>query len=143
MRKLRDTAKPRKASVLGPTLKFKGALSAEEDLVVEGSIEGSIEHTSRLSIGESGRIKADVSAEHVDIAGFVEGDIRGAQSITIRETANIRGNISSPSVAMLAGATINGNVDMSGKASGAAEGDDTASPQPASPGAAAKSAASG
>jgi cytoskeletal protein CcmA (bactofilin family) len=142
MRKLRDTARPGKASVLGPTLKFKGALIAEEDLVIEGSVEGSIEHSSSLSIGESGRVKADVSAEHIDVAGFVEGDIRGAQSITIRETANITGNISSPSVAMLAGATFNGNVDMSGKASGKSE-DDTATPQAADPGTAAKGAASG
>ena len=143
MRKLRDTAKPGKASVLGPTLTFKGALTAEEDLVIEGSIEGSIEHSSRLSIGESGRVKADVSAEHVDVAGIVEGDIRGAQSITIRETADIRGNISSPSVAMLAGATFSGNVDMSGKASAVSEGDDPVSPQAADAAATVKGAASG
>ena len=130
MRKPYDTAKPGKASVLGPTLKFKGALTADEDLVVEGSIEGSIEHSSRLTIGESGRIKADVCAEHVAIAGYVEGDIRGAQSITIRETANINGNISSPTVSMLEGATFNGSIDMSGKASGNSE-DDTAAPNTA------------
>lgn len=135
MRKPHDTAKPGKASVLGPTLKFKGALTADEDLVIEGSVEGSIEHSSRLTIGESGRVKADVSAQHVTIAGRVEGDVRGTQSISIHETANIDGNISSPKVSMLEGATFNGSIDMSGKAAGNPE-DDDAEPVAAEEGAA-------
>jgi cytoskeletal protein CcmA (bactofilin family) len=130
-----DAAKPGKASVLGPTLQFKGALTADEDLVIEGSIEGSIEHSSKLTIGERGHVKGDVSAEHVAVAGCVEGDIRGAQSITIHATANIEGNISSPTVSMLEGATFNGSVDMSGKARGDS-GDTSAAPETADEGAA-------
>lgn len=110
-----DTAKPRKASVLGPTLKFKGELTAEEDLLIQGSIEGSIRHSSNLTIGESGRVNANVSAEYVAVEGNVEGDIHGTQSVTIRETANINGNISSPTVSLLEGATFNGSIDMSGE----------------------------
>jgi cytoskeletal protein CcmA (bactofilin family) len=110
-----DSAAPRKASVLGPTLKFKGELSAEEDLMIHGSIEGSIRHTSSLTIGESGHVKANVSAEHIIIEGNVEGEVHGTQSITIRETARINGNISSPTVSLLEGATFNGGIDMSGK----------------------------
>ena len=110
-----DTAKPRKASVLGPTLKFNGELTAEEDLLIQGSVEGSIRHSSSLTIGESGRVKANVSAEYVAVEGNVEGDIHGSQSVTIRETANINGNISSPTVSLLEGATFNGNIDMTGK----------------------------
>lgn len=111
-----DTAKPRKASVLGPTLKFKGELTAEEDLLIQGSIEGSIKHSSSLTIGESGHVKADVSAAYVAVEGNVEGDIHGSQSVTVRETADISGNISSPTVSLLEGATFNGNIDMTGKA---------------------------
>ncbi len=110
-----DTAAPRKASVLGPTLKFKGELSAEEDLMIQGSIEGSIKHSSSLTIGESGHVKASVSAEYIAIEGSVEGDIHGTQSVTVRETATINGNISSPTVSLLEGATFNGSIDMTGK----------------------------
>ena len=111
-----DTARPRKASVLGPTLKFKGELTAEEDLMIQGSIEGSIRHSSSLTIGESGHVKAKVTAECIAVEGNVEGDIHGTQSVTVRETANISGNISSPTVSLLEGATFNGKIDMSGKA---------------------------
>ena len=110
-----DTAKPRKASVLGPTLKFKGELTAEEDLMIQGSIEGSIRHSSNLTIGESGHVKANVTAEYIAVEGNIEGDIHGSQSVTIRETANINGNISSPTVSLLEGASFNGNIDMTGK----------------------------
>ena len=127
-----DTAKPKKASVLGPTLKFKGELTAEEDLMIQGSIEGSIKHSSSLTIGESGHVKANVSAEYIAVEGNVEGDIHGSQSVTVRETANISGNISSPTVSLLEGATFNGNIDMTGKAF-AKSGDDSATPKPAEP----------
>lgn len=127
-----DTAKPRKASVLGPTLKFKGELTAEEDLMIQGSIEGSIKHSSSLTIGESGHVKANVAAEYIAVEGNVEGDIHGTQSVTVRETANINGNISSPTVSLLEGATFNGNIDMSGKAF-EKTGDETATPKSAEP----------
>ena len=125
-----NTAKPGKTSVLGPTLKFKGELTAEEDLMIEGSFEGSIEHSSSLTIGESGRLKGSVSAEHVAVEGYVEGEIHGTQSVTIRETANINGNITSPTVSLLEGATFNGNIDMASKAFEKSA-DDTATPKTA------------
>jgi cytoskeletal protein CcmA (bactofilin family) len=110
-----DTAKARNSSVLGPTLKFKGELSADEDLLIQGTVEGSIRHTSRLTIGDSGRIKADIAAEYVAVEGNVEGDIHGSQSVTVRESADISGNICSPTVSLLEGATFNGKIDMSGE----------------------------
>ena len=134
-----DSAAPRKASVLGPTLKFKGELSADEDLMILGSIEGSIRHSSSLTIGESGHVKASVSAEYVAVEGSVEGDIHGTQSVTVRETANINGNISSPTVSLLEGATFNGNIDMTGKgfqeAGNDAPAQETAEPSAANEGA--------
>ena len=116
-----DTAKDRKASVLGPTLKFKGELSADEDLLIQGAVEGSIRHTSSLTIGESGRVKADIAAEYVAIEGNVEGDVHGSQSVTVRETADINGNICSPTVSLIEGATFNGKIDMSGEAKAATD----------------------
>ena len=40
-----------RASILGPTLFFKGDLTAEEDLLIQGRVEGSITHTQRLTVG--------------------------------------------------------------------------------------------
>ena len=112
-----ETARQR--SVLGPTLRFKGKLSADEDLLIQGRVEGSIKHSSNLTVGEEGRVKADVSAAFVTVEGTVKGDIKGSKSVVIRNTANIDGNVYSPVVTLLEGANFNGSIDMTGK--GAAE----------------------
>ena len=110
-----ETAKQKKHSVLGPTLRFKGELSADEDLLIQGQVEGSIKHTSSLTIGEEGTVEADISAAYIAVEGKVHGDLSGSQSVVIRDSADIDGNIYSPVVTLLEGATFNGSIDMSGK----------------------------
>ena len=100
-----DTPNHKNSSVLGPTLKFKGDLIADEDLLIQGQVEGSIRHSSSLTIGEGGHVKADVSAEYIAVEGRVEGDV-------LRVSAKIDGNIVSPSVSLVEGATFNGQIDM-------------------------------
>lgn len=126
-----DTARNRKSSVLGPTLKFKGELTADEDLLIQGRVEGSIKHTSSLTIGEGGHVKANVAAEYIAVEGRVEGDLKGSQSITIRETAKIDGNIASPTVSLLEGANFNGKIDMSGEAKAQPANEPAAKAEPA------------
>ena len=110
-----DTGQNRKASVLGPTLKFKGDLTASEDLLIQGKIEGSIKHTSNLTIGEEGKVKANIQAEFICVEGQVNGDLQGSKSVVVKDTANIEGNIYSPTVSLLEGSTFNGKIDMSGR----------------------------
>lgn len=103
------------SSVLGPTLKFKGELSANEDLLIQGQIEGSINHTSSLTIGEEGKLKANVKAEYISVEGKVDGNLAGSKSVVVKESANINGNIYSPTVTLREGSTFNGKIDMTGK----------------------------
>jgi cytoskeletal protein CcmA (bactofilin family) len=111
-----DTGDDKKTSILGPTLKFKGELSAEEDLLIQGKVEGSIKHTSSLTIGDQGNIKANIKAEHIAVEGKVKGDIRGSKSVVVKDSGNVDGNIFSPTVTLVEGATFNGSIDMSDKA---------------------------
>ena len=108
-----DTVKDR-TSILGPTIQFKGELSAEEDLVIQGKVEGSIIHKQRLTIGREGSVSASVEAQTVIIEGSMEGDVRAEKSVSVKETARMTGNISAPTVTILQGANFNGNVDMGG-----------------------------
>ena len=110
-----DYGEKKRMSVLGPTLSFKGELKAEEDLLIQGKIDGSIEHTSNLTIGEEGDVKADIKAEFIAVEGKVEGDLKGTKSVVIKDTANVEGNIYSPTVSLHEGSTFNGKIDMSGK----------------------------
>lgn len=101
-----------RASVLGPTLRFRGELSAQEDLVVQGTVEGSITHTQSLTIGTDGTMKGDIRARVIVIDGKVDGDLYATESITIRGTAKVKGNVFAPRVAITEGAFFQGQVEM-------------------------------
>jgi cytoskeletal protein CcmA (bactofilin family) len=103
----------RKVSVLGKTLVFKGELSADEDLILQGRVEGSIRHTQSVTVGTDGVVIGDTHARSIVVEGTVEGDLHGAVSVLIAATATVRGNISAPRVGIMEGANFNGSVDMS------------------------------
>jgi cytoskeletal protein CcmA (bactofilin family) len=101
-----------RASVLGPTLRFKGELSAQEDLIVQGSVEGSITHTQSLTMGTDGSMKGDIRARVIIIDGKVEGDLYATESVNIRASAKVKGNVFAPRVAISDGAFFQGRIDM-------------------------------
>ena len=109
------------SSVLGPTLKFKGELTANEDLLIQGQIEGTINHSSSLTVGQDGKLKANVKAEYISVEGKVDGDLAGSKSVVVKEGADVKGNIYSPTVTLREGATFNGSIDMTGKEQPAAK----------------------
>jgi cytoskeletal protein CcmA (bactofilin family) len=104
-------AAPR-ASVLGPTLRFRGELSAQEDLIIQGSVEGSITHTQSLTVGTDGTMKGDIRARVIVIDGKVEGDLYATESVTVRATAKVKGNVFAPRVGITEGAFFQGQIEM-------------------------------
>lgn len=106
----------REVSVIGPTVHFKGELSANEDLLIEGRIEGYIAHQDKnLTVGRDGKVKADIHANAVEVFGEVEGDIKGDEIVRIAKTARVTGNIQCSRLVVEDGAVFTGNVDMSGE----------------------------
>jgi cytoskeletal protein CcmA (bactofilin family) len=101
-----------RASVLGPTLKFRGELSAQEDLIIQGSVEGSITHTQSLTVGTDGTMKGDIRARVIVIDGKVEGDLYATESVNIRATAKVKGNVFAPRVGIVEGAFFQGQIEM-------------------------------
>lgn len=103
----------RSVSVIGPTLVFKGELSADEDLVIQGTIEGTIAHHKKnLTVGREGRVKADINAASVVIEGHVDGDIHGDDFVDLAKSAVVTGNIFCARIKMADGARFNGSIEM-------------------------------
>ncbi|HET6630282.1 MAG TPA: polymer-forming cytoskeletal protein [Woeseiaceae bacterium] len=108
-----STVRTRNVSVIGPTLVFRGELSADEDLVIQGTIEGTIAHHKKnLTVGKEGRVKADIHAASVTIEGHVEGDIHGDDFVELAKSAVVTGNVFCPRIRMADGARFNGSIDM-------------------------------
>ena len=114
-----DTAGER-MSILPPTLRFKGELSADEDLLIQGQIEGTIKHTQRVTVGKEGKVKARISAQVIKVEGTVEGDLHAERSVYVEDSGNLRGNIHAPSVCLVEGSKFNGSIDMDAKKTAAA-----------------------
>jgi cytoskeletal protein CcmA (bactofilin family) len=105
--------------VIGPRTRIKGELTGEENVVVEGHVEGSISITKDLTVGPGGTVKATVNAQSIVVAGELVGDCQAAQKVQIESTGRLSGNIRAPRVVIVEGATFRGNSDMSPRKDGA------------------------
>jgi cytoskeletal protein CcmA (bactofilin family) len=127
--------------VLGKTLLFRGELTAEEDVILQGRVEGSIRHARNLTIGTEGSVQGDIYASHLTVEGLVEGDLHCSEGVVVRATAQVRGNIFAPRVGIMEGATFNGRIEMDGASSArGADGRQTARQAPTPPRAASPAA---
>ncbi len=79
---LEDSDSP--TAIIGPKIRVKGELIGEEDLLIQGYVEGTIDlKGNNLKVGKQGIIKANVLAKTISIEGTVEGDIFGQERIAI------------------------------------------------------------
>jgi len=107
-----STAPRPAACVLGQRITVRGTLTGEEDLVVEGRVEGSLALAGHLIVAESGVLEADLDVQSVEVHGEVRGDIVASESITIDKGANVSGNVRAPRVIIHDGAQFQGAVEM-------------------------------
>jgi cytoskeletal protein CcmA (bactofilin family) len=101
------------SAVVGPSIHIKGDLSGEEDLLVQGQVEGKIDlRKNNVTVGKQGRIKADIHGRLIDVEGQVEGNLFGGEQVVIRSAGSVRGNITAPRVSLEDGANFKGAIDM-------------------------------
>ena len=99
--------------MIGPSIEIKGTVTGDEDLVIQGKVEGSVElGAHEVTVGESGKVNADITARTVRIDGEVAGDIRGNEKVVISKSGNVRGNIIAPRMTLEDGAIFKGSIDM-------------------------------
>ncbi len=109
-------------ATIGPSIHIKGDLSGEEDLVVQGNVEGTITlHENNLTIGQEGTVNANIQAHTIIVEGTLKGDAFGEEKVTIKRTGSVHGNVSAPRVSLEDGAKFKGSMDMDYKGSKPAE----------------------
>ncbi|MEO8586833.1 MAG: polymer-forming cytoskeletal protein [Acidobacteriota bacterium] len=101
---------------VGPQTRIQGELLGDEDVLVEGRVEGRVEISRALRVGLRGIIRADVAAGTVAIAGHVVGNVRAAERVELLPTGTLEGNIHAPRIVVGEGARFTGRIDMSGGA---------------------------
>jgi len=82
----------RNGNTIQQSVVIKGEVSATGDLTIEGHVDGKIELDHHvLTLGQNGRVEAQVRAKEVDVMGHLDGDIRATKTINIRATATVEG----------------------------------------------------
>lgn len=98
---------------IGPSITIKGDVIGEEDLVIEGRVDGEIKvNRHAVTVGRSGKIKADIHAKAIQIEGEVLGNLWGDEAVVIRTSGTVQGNVTAPRVTLEDGSTFRGSIDM-------------------------------
>jgi cytoskeletal protein CcmA (bactofilin family) len=101
------------SATIGPSIFIKGDLSGEEDLVIEGRVEGKVDlKQNNVTVGKNGRVRADVFGKVVIIEGEVDGNVFAREQAILRQSGAIRGNITAPRVVLEDGSRFKGSIDM-------------------------------
>ena len=102
-----------KSAVIGPGIHINGDISGDENLIVEGRVDGKIRlDLHQVDVGQGGRVNADITAKVIKIAGEVRGDISGTEKVIISRSGNVHGNIVAPRMTLEDGAIFKGSIDM-------------------------------
>ena len=116
-----DSSKPavderRMSAWIGTALTVQGRVISNQDLTIDGKVEGTIELGNHgLTIGSGAEIKADLVAQTITISGAVTGNVTASSSVDLRATGSVDGDITTPRLIMADGAVIRGRVDATGK----------------------------
>ena len=104
---------PQNKSEIGSTLVFRGELSADEEILIQGTVQGTIVHHQKtLIVGKQGRVQGLIHANCVTIEGRVDGDIHGDALVRLADGADVNGDIFCSRISMDDGARFNGTMYM-------------------------------
>ena len=97
---------------LGEGTEFKGILSFEGTIRIDGRVEGEVLGEELLIVGEDGVIQAEVEVGSLIAGGRIEGNIRAKRRVELLASSTVIGNIVTPCLIVMEGATLNASCDM-------------------------------
>jgi cytoskeletal protein CcmA (bactofilin family) len=99
---------------IGKSVVIRGEVKGSEDLLIDGRIEGTVTLSeSRLTIGPSANVVADLTAKDVLIMGQVQGNIVASGRVELRAGSTVEGDVKALRLAVEDNAVFRGKVDLS------------------------------
>lgn len=109
---VRPSEERRVVAWVGKSVVFKGDLSSSEDMVIDGTVEGTITvRDHALTLGPDADVRAAVVARRVTVHGAVRGSITAGENVVLLETALVEGDITTPRIQIVDGARLVGHVN--------------------------------
>lgn len=98
--------------VIGQGIVINGRLTGDEDLIVEGRIEGTVTLNNHLIVERTGSLVADIQVVELTVRGAITGNINASEVVSILTDATVIGDITAPRVIIEDGARFKGNIEM-------------------------------
>jgi cytoskeletal protein CcmA (bactofilin family) len=98
---------------LGPSLHVKGEIAGDEDLVIEGSVEGLVQvDAHKLTVGASAKVTADIIAGEVVVYGTIKGKLQAKNRIEIKKDGSVNGDLTTARILIEDGAYFKGSIEI-------------------------------
>ena len=108
-----NVGKPEGPTIFGKTMKIVGDVKCDEELFVDGEMEGRLDLKNRLTIGPESKVNANIKAREVIVFGSVRGNVEAEERIALRAGATIVGDIKTAGIIIEDGAYFKGGIDIS------------------------------
>ncbi len=110
----RMTEPSRPVAILGPSVVVKGEIRSEEDLMIEGEVQGLVEAIGhRITIGPTGNLQTSgVKAREVVVMGKMKGSVEATEKVYIRKDAQLVGDVQTAGIIIEDGAYFKGGIDI-------------------------------
>ena len=99
-------------TVIGAGLTVEGELTSDEEVVVQGTLRGTLSTNDAVSVGAEGAVDADVRAQSLSVAGRVTGNVTANERVDIQAGGRLIGDVKASRLTIADGASFKGNVDM-------------------------------
>lgn len=103
----------RNHSCLGANLVIKGKISGDEDLQIDGKVEGAIAlNGQRLIVGRTGKLHSEVSAREVIVSGNLTGNVHASDRVEIKKDGSVTGDVTTARISVEDGAYLKGRIEI-------------------------------
>jgi cytoskeletal protein CcmA (bactofilin family) len=100
-------------NLIGQGTEITGDITCSGDLRIDGILTGNISSKGKVVVGETGKIKGEISCKNSDISGLIEGKVTVLELLSLKTTAKVNGDITTSKLAIEPGSRFTGYCNMS------------------------------
>jgi cytoskeletal protein CcmA (bactofilin family) len=100
-------------TVFGKSMKIVGEVTSDEELYLDGDLDGKLNLRNRLTVGPNGKVNANIKAQEIIVFGNIKGNVESESRVSLRTGASIVGDIKTAGIVIEDGAYFKGGIDIS------------------------------
>src|SRR5580698_1620933 len=100
-------------TVFGKSMKIIGEVTSDEELYLDGDLDGKLNLNNRLTIGPNSKVNANIKAQEIIVFGTIKGNVESESRVSLRTGASIVGDIKTAGIVIEDGAYFKGGIDIS------------------------------